>query len=127
MAVTIGFKGAELNLLVRQGATFGPMACTLTNPDTSPVSLAGATIRGQVRRLPNSATVAAPFTCTITNSAAGQFSYSITATDTASLSAGLTETDADSQYYWDMEMEIAGVVTPLMYGAVSVFREVTKT
>jgi hypothetical protein len=46
----IGTKGSELDLLIRQGATFGPNSCTLTNPDNSPVNLTGATIKMQLKK-----------------------------------------------------------------------------
>lgn len=127
VAPTIGYKGEELNLLVRQGATFGPVNGTLTNPDTSPVDLTGCTLRGQIRRTPSSTGVSAPLDFTITNAALGQFYFKVSAANTTLLAAGDTETDPDSVYTWDMEMQdTAGSVLPMAWGAVNVFREVTK-
>lgn len=126
---TIGTKGENLDLLIRQGATFGPHLVTLTNPDTSPVNLTGCTVRGQIRKtatLPLSTGVA--LTCTVTNAAAGQFTISISDEDTTLLTADPDSETADaSTYVWDLELEDAGGnVIPLMYGVANVWREVTK-
>lgn len=127
VAPTIGYKGEELNLLIRQGATFGPITGTLTGAGATPVDLTGCIIRGQVRRTAASTGVAAPLLVTLTNPTAGVFTYEILAADTAQLAAGDTETSADSQYVWDMELvDTSGRILPLTWGAVSVFREVTK-
>ncbi len=51
---TLGYIGERLDLLIRQGATFGPFDVTLANPDKTPVDLTGATVRAllvQLRRL----------------------------------------------------------------------------
>lgn len=130
MATTLGSKGAELNLLIRQGATFGPNVCTLTNPDTSPVNLTGCTFRAQIRKTasdPLSSGAAATFT--ITNAALGEFYWEFTDEVTTVLVAdSVSETAPASIYTWDMELEDAsGRVIPLLYGTVNVFREVTKT
>lgn len=121
-------KGQELNLTIRQGATFGPITCTLTNQDTSPVNITGFTFRAHVRKTPISRKATGfAATCAVVNGAAGQFSFEFTDDNTAALQAGDTENDADSLYYWDMEMEQGdGRVVPLVYGTVKVFREVTK-
>lgn len=47
---TLGYIGEKLDLLVRQGATLGPFAVTLTNPDNTPVNLTGATLRAHLRK-----------------------------------------------------------------------------
>ena len=129
MATTIiGTKGAELDLLVRQGATFGPYQITLTNPDLTPVDLTGATFRAQIRKSPLSVIdqgISAVFT--YTNRIGGVFGFEFTAQDTASLTAGVDENAADSQYLWDLEMQDStGRVLPLLYGAVKLFREVSN-
>lgn len=127
VAPTIGYKGEELNLLIRQGATFGPVTGTLTGAGATPVDLTGCVIRGQVRRTAASTGVAAPLLVTLTSPASGVFTYEILAADTALLTAGDDENAADSQYVWDMEMvDTSGRIIPLTWGKVSVFREVTK-
>ncbi len=129
MPTMIGTKGAELDLLIRQGATFGPVTCHLTNPDTSPVNLAGCTIRAQIRKSATSTlTPGATGVCTVTGAATGDFTYTFSATVTGALVADAeSELATASQYVWDMELEDAsGRVTPLTYGRVYVYREVTK-
>lgn len=125
----IGTKGAELDLLIRQGATFGPVTSTISNPDGTPMDLTGATLRAQVRKTPTSPIgegCVASFT--ITNPTSGNFDWYFSATATSTLAAdNESETAPASVYVWDMEIEdAAGRVIPLMYGKVNVFREVTK-
>lgn len=125
---TLGTKGAALNLLVRQGATYGPQNMLIKGSDSLPIDVTGYTFRGQVRKESDSATVAASITFVVNNAANGDVSWSIAATATASLTCDPDdETVEASQYVYDIEMESgAGVVTPLLYGTVSVYREVTK-
>lgn len=127
MATIIGTKGAELDLLVRQGATFGPYQITLSNPENTPVDLTGATFRAQIRKAPLTLLdtgISAVFT--YTNRIGGVFSFEFTAKDTASLTAGVDESAIESQYLWDLEMEDStGRVLPLLYGSVKLFREVS--
>lgn len=126
---TIGNKGEELNLLIRQGATFGPNECTLVNPNGTPMNLTGCTFSAQIRKTPSSPTVLASAVFSITNAAQGQFTWEFSETATATLVADDTsETAEASTYVWDMEMQDnSGNILPLVYGAVNVFREVTKT
>lgn len=125
----IGTKGAELDLLIRQGATFGPNSSRILNPNGTPVDLTGATIRAQIRKTPNSTlSPGATAVFTITNATNGQFNWEFSASDTTLLTADASgETAAGSQYVWDMELQDStGRVLPLLYGKVSVYREVTK-
>lgn len=129
MAV-VGTKGQEVDLLIRQGATLGPIACRLTNPNATPMNLTGATIRAQIRKTASSAaSTGAAAVCTITNAANGEFTYEFTTAATTALVADEVSEEAPASIYtWDMELEDAsGRVTPLVYGKVNVFREVTKT
>lgn len=122
MAQMIGTKGAELDLLIRQGATF------LASAQLVGVNLTGATLRAQIRKTPsNTIAEGATAICTITNAVEGRFTWEFTDESTALLVAGTDENDSLSQYVWDMEVEYAdGRVSPIMYGVVKVFREVTK-
>jgi hypothetical protein len=125
----IGTKGAELDLLIRQGATFGPINATLRNPDNSPMNLTGSLIRSQVRKTPTSPLVegcVASFD--ITDPTNGQFNWWFESDVTALLVADNESENAPaSTYVWDMELEDSnGRVIPLLYGKVNVFREVTK-
>ena len=124
---TITDKGQELNLVIRQGATFGAIVCTLKDELGAPIDITGATFASQIRKTPTSrkATGCAVDTA-IVDAVNGQFSFTISATESAKLVAGDTENDPESLYYWDLEMTLSGSVTPFCYGTVKVFREVTK-
>lgn len=129
MAVlSLGYVGERLNLTIRQGATLGPFSVTLKNPDASPVDLTGSVIRGQIRKKALDATVVAELDGVLdANPATGVFTFGLTAGETGVLQAGEALTDAASVYVWDMEWrDAAGRILPLYYGAVSVFREVTR-
>jgi uncharacterized protein YjbI with pentapeptide repeats len=126
---TLGSKGANLDIVIRQGASFGPYVCTLTNDDLSPVDLTGSTFRGQVRKTVNDPTsTGAEFSFTIINAAAGQFEFYLTDEQTTTLTADMqSEENLASQYVWDMELEdSAGRVTPIVEGKAKVYREVSK-
>jgi len=126
----IGTKGSELDLLIRQGASFGPIASTIKNPDTTPMNLTGAALRAQIRKTPTSPLVdGAVGEFEITNAAAGEFTWGFSADVTELLVADSeSELAPASTYVWDMELEDSiGRVIPLMYGKVNVFREVTKS
>lgn len=128
MAVpTIGFLGEEYNLLIRQGATFGPVTVTMTNPDTTPVDLTGCTIRGKIRKKALDVAVVATFTVTITDAPNGEYQFLLTDEITSAIEAGEYASSSASKYVWDLEMEdTLGKVLPLYYGAVTVLREVTR-
>lgn len=124
----IGNKGTELDLLIRQGATFGPNECTLLGEDGLGINLTGATLRAQIRKTPSSATASASAVFTITSPSTGTFVWEFTSAETTTLLADDSSEEAEaSTYVWDMELQDAsGDVIPLLYGKVNVFREVTK-
>ncbi len=121
-------KGKELNLTIRQGATFGPIVCTLKDSTGIPVNITGYTVAAQVRKTPFTRRASGfAATCVIVDGAAGQFSFEFEAEDTAKLVVGESENDTDSLYYWDLELIQPDTrVIPVIYGTVKVFREVTK-
>jgi hypothetical protein len=123
----LGTKGASLDLLIKQGSTFGPHAMTLTNSLGAPINITGATIRCQIKKTSIGSTVISG-DFTLTNPTQGVFTFGFSSANTATLTVDpVSETGADSQYIWDMEIQYAdGRVYPLVYGNVSVFREVTK-
>lgn len=129
-APIIGTKGAQLDLLIRQGATFGAITTTVKNSVTKqPIDLSGYVIRGQIRKTAASTLQeGASASFNIINAEQGVFSFWFTAEATEALQADSVSEDAPaSQYVWDMEMESSdGAVQALMYGDVKVFREVTK-
>lgn len=120
-------KGQELNLTIRQGATFGPVVCTMKDELGSLIDLTGATFVAQIRKDPfKRKATGISATTALVDAVNGKFSFTFLADDTARLEAGETENDATSQYVWDLEMVQSTTITPLFYGSVKVFREVTK-
>lgn len=127
MAEIVGNKGEQLDLLIRQGGTFGPFKLFVKNPDNTPVDLSESSFRAQIRKTFNSQVVAATFTCIVTNPTQGEVSIELSATQSAMLTAGEDEEFPDSKYLWDLEAEESGGrVIPYLYGNVKVFREITK-
>lgn len=127
MAEQIGFIGEELDLLIRQGATFGPFRMTIKNPDGSPVNLQDAVFRGQIRKAPDSLTIEAAFQFMVTDPMQGKVEFEIDAVTTAAIVAGMTASSNESAYVYDIEyVNEANRVLPLLYGKVALFREVTK-
>lgn len=129
MATTpvLGKIGTQVDLLIKQGSTFGPMVATLTNPDLTPVNLTACIIRGQIRKKALDATIVASFVVAITNEPGGVFEFGLTDEVTAIITADEIMQKPGSKYVWDMELEDSlGRVIPLYYGDVTVFREVTR-
>lgn len=125
----IGYIGERLDLLIRQGADFGPMSATMVNPDQTLVDLTGCTIRGQIRKSGLDATIVESFNTTILNQVTyrGQYKFWLTNAETAAIVAGETLADKASKYVWDLELlDSTGIVTALYYGDVLVQREVTR-
>ncbi len=123
----LGTAGERVDLLIRQGASFGPHVVTLTNPDGTLVNLTGATVRGQLRRKALDVAVLIALTCTITDAAGGEFEISLTDEQTAAITAGEDPAMLASAAVWDLELEdAAGRVIPVFYGRVTIHREVTR-
>lgn len=123
----LGSIGTQLNLLIKQGSTLGPFEVTLTNPDTTPIVLSGCQIRGQIRKKALDPVVVAALTVTSAYDGTGTFAFGMPAAETTALPAGELLTDPISHAVWDMELQDStGRITPLYYGAVTVFREVTR-
>lgn len=130
MAETLGTKGGELNLLIRQGATLGPFNTTVLEQDGTPIDLTGGEVRAEIRKTAFSPPLAyVTFTFTLTDPSNGVFTWELADTVTEQIPCDEdSETAADSTYVWDLEVETAGgKVYPVFYGVVNVFREVTKT
>lgn len=128
MISPIGYLGTLMPLLIRQGCTFGPISAKIENPDGTKTDLTGAVIRGQIRKtaLSPEVLIHIPFEI-LPIEHEYSFSFAISATSTALLSAGEKPHFPESQYVWDTEIEWPDErVDPLYYGPVTVFREVTR-
>jgi hypothetical protein len=122
---TIGSVGARLDLLIKQGSTFQPEQLIAKNPDGSRVDLTGAVIRAQIRKAASGPLVKA-FTITYIDRVNGVFTLGLTATETSAIKSADDPNSGENRYVWDLEMDMAGVVTPLAWGEVKMFREVTR-
>ncbi|CAN5753212.1 hypothetical protein BH11PSE12_BH11PSE12_08190 [soil metagenome] len=118
----LGYKGEKLDILIVQGADFGPYIATMTNPDGSPVNLTSCLIRGAIAKSPQTPAIAA-INVMITNANAGQYQFGLTHGVTMAFTAGRTEDSPESRYMWQLELvDSTGHVTPLYYGDAAVFR-----
>jgi hypothetical protein len=124
----IGTKGAELDILIRQGTTFGPNSMQLRDATGVVINLTGATFRGQIRKTPDAPYVQSSLVFTITDAPNGMVTFELPAASSKEMFAANTgEESADSQYVWDCEVTLSsGKVLPLLFGTVKLFREVTK-
>lgn len=123
---SIGSRGDKLDLLFRQGATFGPVPVSMTAPEGEPIDLTGCLIRSKIRKSYQSAT-AYEVDCSLTDAAGGKFVFSVTDETTALMPCGPTPNDAASVYVWDLEIEFPdGTVMPVFFGSVKVAPEATK-
>lgn len=126
---TIGHKGENLDLIIRQGATVGPVHMLLEEDDGSPTDLTGCTLLAQIAKTADGPTIAgASGTFTVLDAAGGTAEFSFTDEATALLTADPdSETAAASTYVWGMDLHRAdGSVTPLLYGVANVFRNIPK-
>lgn len=122
---TIGYKGENLDLLIRQGASFDEQVIFAFN--NQPVDLTGLSFRGQVRKTFDAPLITAQIQVDVVDAINGVVRIYIPDDTTALIEAGETEDDPLSQYVYDIEAEDANTdVYPFLYGIVSVFREVTK-
>jgi len=112
--IILSNAGARVDLQIRKGGAFARSLTYIVNGAVQNIS--GYTFAAQVRTV--SGTLAATFTCAIVSAAAGTFSIALTSAETAAL---VTTTE----YKWDLEVTISGVVTELLRGDVTVVDEVT--
>lgn len=128
---SLGSIGEKLDLVIRQGGTFGPFEVALKNPDGTAVDLTGSEIRGQIRKKALDVDVIVALDVVINpdqvDEGKGKFTFGLDADATADIVAGEVITEAASVYVWDMEWQDSLMrVTPMYYGGVKVQREVTR-
>lgn len=91
---------------------------TITDSAGVAVNLTGNTFTSQIRYNRNDSSVAATFTCTITNAAQGQVTLTLSAASSALLTDGTA--------YWDLQRNNAGVITTVIAGKCTVLADVTR-
>ena len=131
--VTLSNLGEELELKIKQGATWDGGEYELLYEDANgnpgaPVNLTGATITMHFRKKGlDTGTPPAAATCTITGAVNGKFNPTMTATQTAAVASGELITSKESAYTFDVFCTFAtGVKWELYHGNAFFFRRVTK-
>jgi len=112
-------SAGSYNLFIDQGSDF---ALQLTvKEDGSIKNLSGYSARAQMRSTKTASSIAAVFSCTVIDPAAGTLKIQLGNTVTEGIPAGL--------YYYDLELYTSGG-TPLVYrlleGQATVSQEVTR-
>lgn len=133
--VTLSNLGEELELRIKQGATWDGGEFELLYEDElgnagAPVDLTGAVVSMQFRKKGlDTGTPPAEATCTVSAPAtAGKFRPTMTATQTAAVPAGELVTSKESAYTFDVFVTWtgSGVKWELYHGNAFFFRRVTK-
>jgi hypothetical protein len=91
---------------------------TVKNPDGTPVNLTGDTFASQIRYTRDSATIAASFSCVVSNAAGGVVTLTLSSASSATLTAGLA--------YWDLQRTSGGIVSTIVAGKCTVLADVTR-
>lgn len=108
---------ASQDLTITRGDT-ETLVVTITTDGSTPVNITGRTYRAQIRQKKDSTSIAASFTCTVSNGSSGQLTCTLSATLSSALAAGL--------YFWDLEETASGVVSTILAGDVTVLADVTR-
>lgn len=91
---------------------------TVTDDAGVAIDLTGDTFASQIRYNRDDSSIAASFTCVVTDAAAGKVTLTLSATSSAGLNAGPA--------YWDLQRTNDGVVTTLVAGKCTVLADVTR-
>lgn len=128
MAQTIGNRGVELNLLIKQGSTFGPHRLKLRDPITHlPINLTGSMLRAHIRKKALDVALTAAIVIDNYDYVGGEADMSLPFAVTEAIAADEVFEKPGSLYTWDLEMvDSLTRVIPIFYGEVQVFREVTR-
>lgn len=115
------------DLTIEQGATFSRQV-TWQNQDGSAVNLTGYSIAGKLRRRTSDKQPIVAFTCTVTDAANGIFTFSLTATQTASLPVSHGETAEKEllECVYDIEATVSSTVYRILEGIAYISPEATK-
>lgn len=84
----------------------------------SPIDLTGDIFTSQIRYDRDDLLVAASFSCTLTDAVNGKVRLTLSATDSATLDAGVA--------FWDLQRNDGGVITTIISGKCTVLADVTR-
>lgn len=110
---------AYVELFMDQGATFNNVINIADDLTNANINISGYSVFSQMRRSYYSINAAANITCTITNSATGEITLSLTPSQTANIKAG--------RYLFDVRIDTpANSVVRLIEGIITVTPQITK-
>lgn len=112
-------QAATQDLTITRGDTETVIA-TMTSDGVTPIDITGRTYASQIRSSPDSTTIAATLTCTLTTPVSGIMTSVLSSTASALLTPGY--------YYWDLQETVTstGVVSTVLSGLVTVLADVTR-
>lgn len=119
----LGSIGKRHDLLIRQGAGFGPYLIEVRTASGAARDITGWTAEGSLRRHASSTVALVDFEFDLPAPTLGQLRFWIDAEDTLpdALPCGESDLDKESLYYWDFDLiTSAGTRIPLLYGSVRV-------
>jgi len=106
----------ERNISIYQGDTYVHNV-TMQDSNGDAIDISGRSYSGQMRKSPGASDVAATFSSTITNGAAGEVQFVLGANVTSNIAAGL--------YYYDFQETNGSIILTLMAGTATVVPQVT--
>ncbi len=109
---------ASHDITIDQGSTFSK-SITLKDDNDVVINITNDTFRGQVRKHHSSTDIQATFTFTITDGTNGVVAWSLSATDSATISSGRLVYDVE----W---VKQDGTVTRILEGIADTTAEVTR-
>lgn len=122
-------SAATYNFTIEQGATFSKVI-TWKDSSGAGINLTGYNVTGKIKRKTSDQIAIASFTATLANQTTnpGQFTLSLTATETAALPtvAGSTAQKVLLECVYDVEATTGSTVYRLLEGVVSISPEATR-
>lgn len=94
------------------------VSATMQDGNGAAINITGRTYTAQLRATADASAVLATFSCSVTNGAAGQMSATLSATTTATLSAG--------SGIWSLRETNGSVVTTILEGPVQIIVSPTR-
>lgn len=112
---------ADYDLLIEQGATF-ELSIVWKDDAGTPIDITGYSARMQIRKTYDDA----PIISLTSNVGGGIVLGGVSGTIDITIGASVTDDITILRGKYDLELELAGVVTRLIQGTVDISREVTK-
>jgi hypothetical protein len=109
---------ARQDLVITRGDTETLVAVLTSDESGTPIPITGRVYTSQVRNTQDSSIIAASFTCTVTDGAAGEVTCVMSAASSAELDPGY--------FYWDLQENASGTITTVLSGQVTVLADVTR-